>query len=308
MTRVVMTSAIVRALVTTVVAGGLAAGCSSSGKAIGQSDAQAPDLDAPAGSGGAAGSGSDAAIAGSGGGTESGGVTATAGSTRTGGATGSGGTTGVGGTTQTGGTTGAGGATSSGGATGSGGFSASGGSGGKGGAGGSGGTSSTGGPDASADKPPATWGMPCSSQDDCEPSTGMYFTCHYPGESPGCPPCRTGPSDCSTDGDCIRDGGSATGTMICELQTSGACYCPAAMFCVVGCRTNADCGSGQACNQGHSCENTCVAGDGTCPVNTSCATSGFCRRRSCASDSECSGFCVNGWCYQARGTCAPIPG
>ena len=320
MTRIVMTPAILGSLVTAMVAGALAVGCSSNGAAGRQPDAQAPALDAPAGSGGAAGSGSDAAAAGSGGVTEGGGVTATAGSTRTGGATGSGGTTGAGGTTrtggtsgaggttQTGGTAGAGGTTSSGGATSSGGSPASGGSGGKGGAGGSGGTSSTGGPDASADKPAATWGTPCSSQDDCEPSPGMYLTCHTPGESSGCPVCRTGPSDCSIDADCVRDGGSTTGTMICELRTSGACYCPPAMFCVVGCRTNADCGPGQGCNQVHRCENTCVAGDGTCPVNSSCDTSGFCRQKSCTSDSECSGFCVNGWCYQARGTCAPIPG
>jgi len=116
-----------------------------------------------------------------------------------------------------------------------------------------------------------------------------------------------GPGDCSTDADCVRDGGSTGGTMICDSAPSSYCYCYGAMICVVGCRTNADCSSGQACNPSHSCQNTCVAGDGKCPANFSCGASGFCQQNSCTSDSECSGFCVNGWCYQTLGTCEPIP-
>jgi len=200
-----------------------------------------------------------------------------------------------------------GGARSTGGATSSGGSSASGGSGGKGGAGGSGGTSSTGAPDASADKPRATMGTPCRSQDDCGPPGGMFLMCLAPGESSGCGTCRMGPGDCSTDADCVRDGGSTGGTMICDSAPSSYCYCYGAMICVVGCRTNADCSSGQACNPSHSCQNTCVAGGGTCPANYSCGASGFCQQNSCTSDSECSGFCVNGWCHQTLGTCEPIP-
>ena len=199
-----------------------------------------------------------------------------------------------------------GGARSTGGAISSGGSSASGGSGGKGGAGGSGGTSSTGVPDASADKPRATMGTPCSSQDDCGLPGGMFLMCLAPGESSGCGICRMGPGDCSTDADCVRDGGSTGGTMICDSAPSADCYCHGAMICIVGCRTNADCRSGQACNPSHSCQNTCVAGDGTCPANYSCGASGFCQQNSCTSDSECSGFCVKGWCYQTRGTCEPI--
>jgi hypothetical protein len=299
-----MTRARLGCLVTAMVAGGLAAGCSSHGTAIAQHspDAQAPGLDGPAGGGGAAGSGSDAAAAGSGGSggvTESGGVTTTTASTQTGGATGLAGTTGAGGTTRTGGTTVTGGATSLGGAT------ASGGSGGKGGVGGSGGTSSTGGPDASADKPPATWGTPCSSQGDCGMSSGMYLMCRAPGESMGCGACRMGTGDCSTDSDCVGDGGSTAGTLICAPAPRSDCYCNGATFCAPGCRTNAHCGPGQACNPSHSCQNTCVAGDGTCPVNYSCGAGGFCQQNSCTSDSECSGFCVNGLCYQTRGTCEP---
>ena len=306
-----MTRARLGCLVTAMVAGGLAAGCGSHGTAIGQHspDAQAPGLDGPASGGGAAGSGSDAAAAGSGGSggvTESGGATATTASTQTGGATGLAGTTGAGGTTRTGGTTVTGGATSSDGLTSSGGSSASGGAGGKSGAGGSGGTSSTGVPDASAAKPPATWGTPCSSQVDCGISSGMFLMCRAPGESMGCGACRMGTGDCSTDSDCVGDGGSTAGTMICAPAPRSDCYCNGATFCAPGCRTNAHCGPGQACNPSHSCQNTCVAGDGTCPVNYSCGASGFCEQNSCTSDSECSGFCVNGLCYQTRGTCEPV--
>ena len=114
-----------------------------------------------------------------------------------------------------------------------------------------------------------------------------------------------GTGDCSTDSDCVGDGGSTAGTMICAPAPRSDCYCNGAMFCVPGCRTNAHCGPGQACNSSHSCQNTCVAGDGTCPLNYSCGASGFCEQKSCKSESECSGFCVNGLCYQTRGTCEP---
>jgi hypothetical protein len=291
--RAVMSSAILGVLVTAMVAGGLPAGCSSGG--IGQKsvDAHASVAEAPAGGGGVAVSGSDAAAVGSGGSTDgavagSGGATVTAWSTPTGGASG------VGGTARTGGIMGAGGVTSSGAS------SASGGSGGE------GGTSGTGGPDASADKPRPTVGTPCSSQDDCGSYVGDLLACQAPGEPLGCGACLRGAGNCSTDADCVHDGGFTTGTMICDLAPSAECYCPGAKICTVGCRTSVDCGSGQACNQSHRCQSTCVAGDGTCPVDYSCDESGFCRRNSCASDSECSGFCVKGACYDTRGTCEGV--
>jgi hypothetical protein len=327
MTRIVTTPAILRALVTAIVAGGLAAGCSSSGTATGRPDAQAPGLDAPAGSGGAAGSVGDAAAAGSGGSggvTESGGVTATAGAAQTGGVTGSGGTTGAGGTKGTGGAS-SGGVTSSNGVGSTGGVLTSGGSDGTGGAGGKvgsdgGGTSggpdgsvgSTGGPDASADKPPAMAGASCGSDDDCA-TPQQSLLCYSPGAPRGsagsvCYACE-GPSDCASDADCVRDGGSAAGTMICDVWADARCtpFCSNAKFCVLGCRTDGDCASGQACNERKSCEKTCVSYGGTCPVDFTCNASGFCRRILCKSDSDCSAFCVNGACYDTRGTCDYIP-
>ena len=86
------------------------------------------------------------------------------------------------------------------------------------------------------------------------------------------------------------------------------CWCSTKKYCVLGCRTNADCASGQACNAINRCENTCVSGDGTCLVDFTCSASGFCRRDSCQRDGQCSAFCVNGGCYQSRGVCQVIPG
>jgi hypothetical protein len=277
----VMTPALLGVLVTAMVAGGLPAGCSSG--AIGRKnvDANASIPDAPAGGGGVAGSGSEAAAAGSGdngGVTGSGGLSATAGATRTGGITEPGG-----------------------GFTSSGGFSASGGS------AGGGGTSASGGLDASAEKPRPAEGTPCSSQDDCGADIlDFLLECHRPGESRGCAGCLMGPGNCWSDADCVPDGGSATGTMICDYPSSATCYCFPRTLCVLGCRTNNDCDSGQACNQSHRCEKACVAGDGTCPVDFSCDANGSCRRNSCTSDSECSAFCVMGACYDTRGDCEGI--
>jgi hypothetical protein len=169
-----------------------------------------------------------------------------------------------------------------------------------------GGTSGTGGPDASADKPRPTVGTPCSSQDDCGSYVGDLLACQAPGEPLGCGACLRGSGNCLTDADCVHDGGFTTGTMICDLAPSAECYCPGAKICTVGCRTSVDCGSGQTCNQSHRCQNTCVAGDGTCPVDYHCDEGGYCRRNSCASDSECSGFCVKGACYDTRGTCEGV--
>jgi hypothetical protein len=42
-----------------------------------------------------------------------------------------------------------------------------------------------------------------------------------------------------------------------------------------------------------------------CPVNFACSMT--CQRKSCTSDSDCAGFCVNGACYSDIGTCVSTP-
>jgi hypothetical protein len=189
------------------------------------------------------------------------------------------------------GTGGGGGETGHGGATGS--------------AGAGGRPSPDGGSDASVDKQPMS-GTPCASNAECggEPSR-LY--CRPPGEPLGCAGCQIGKDQCVTDTDCASDGGVTAGHMICDLSPSSLCYCAAIKICQVGCRANTDCMSGQACNSLHKCQSTCVPGGGTCPVDTTCGTTGFCQRSTCANDSQCSGACVGGGCYGSRGMCQVPP-
>ena len=265
-----------------------AAACSSKGASSHRQDASLEVGAQPDGNG--AGGGAAGA---------SGGSTGTGGSTALGGKSGTGGSTASGGIGGMGGMGGGGGITSTGGISGSGGILGTGGSGSGGsGTGGAGGN----GMDASVDKPKPIMGTPCNSQDDCGATPSLLF-CLAPGESVGCGACRTAADQCASDADCAPDGGATAGTKICTPPASAECYCYAIKRCLPGCRTNLACGVGQACNSSNTCEKTCVPGDGTCAVDFACAASGFCRRMSCASDSQCSGACVNGACYGSRGAC-----
>jgi hypothetical protein len=214
-----------------------------------------------------------------------------------------------------GGVTGGGGA-SGGGVTGSGGAAGTAGaSGGRGGAGaggggvtGSGGAAGTGG--ASGGRGGAGGGMPlpgtpCSTNQDCGP--GFTLTCRAPGEFLGCGTCRQGSGNCGSDTDCAADAGTTGGKLICEPAPSSSCFCPNPSICQAGCRAKSDCPSNQGCNRLHHCQNTCVPGDGTCPVDFSCGADGFCAQTSCTTDAECSGACVKGLCYSSRGSCAYTP-
>jgi hypothetical protein len=232
-----------------------------------------------------------------------------AGGSSTGGA---GGTVGLGGSRASGGSPGTGGAIASGGDSGAGGSGSGGGTGsggaggvGSGGAGGvnGGGAGGGSGIDASVDKPKPGMGTPCESQDDCGTTTLLF--CRTPGDPYGCGTCQRAVAECSSDADCAPDGGATT-KRICEIPPSSLCYCSPVKVCIVGCRTNADCGVGQGCNEAHSCEKTCAAAaDGGCSLDFACSASGFCRRRACTTDSQCSAACVNGACYNTRGACQP---
>jgi hypothetical protein len=214
------------------------------------------------------------------------------------GGTGAGGTTGVGGAPATGGTGGVGGRTGTGGSAATGGIT------------GAGGRTNTGGAttaDASADAPAPKMGTPCRSQSDCGPSSTLLY-CLAPGESVGCGMCRTGQSECASDSDCASDGGATGGRKICDVAPSWYCYCRSTvMLCIVGCRSNADCPSGQGCNASHACQQACTSGDDSCGADYACSTAGFCERKTCTGDAQCSVACVNGKCYGSLGACqAPV--
>ncbi len=216
---------------------------------------------------------------------------------------GSGGVTGDGGAagTGSGGATGGGAAGTGGGAGGKGGGASGGGAAGSGGAAGTGGASSRGGAGGQTPVP----GTPCSTNQDCGPGFGL--TCRAPGESLGCGACRQGQGDCGSDTDCAADAGTSGGKLICDPAPSTSCFCSSTFICVAGCRAKSDCPSNQDCNRRHQCQNSCVPGDGTCPVNFSCGTDGFCGQTSCTTDAECSGACVKGLCYSTRGSCEFLP-
>jgi len=145
-------------------------------------------------------------------------------------------------------------------------------------------------------------GTPCSNHEDCR-GNQPFLMCWAPGEFMGCGDCGWGQSDCLTDADCLVYVTASSGPLICDPAPADICSCRAVKICQRGCRAKSDCPSGQGCTLGHQCQNTCVPGDGTCPVDFSCGADGFCARTSCTTDAECSGACVKGACYGRPGVC-----
>lgn len=146
-------------------------------------------------------------------------------------------------------------------------------------------------------------GGPCWSATDC----GSSATCAPPG-TPVCGgACIAVQHPCTGDTDCAVDAATPS---VCEQVP---CSCPSGMGCVPGCTMNTDCPEGQSCASSHHCSPiTCTSTSNTCPANFSCnvnnAISGFCARKACQIDSQCSGACVEGFCYPAPGTCRlPVP-
>lgn len=135
----------------------------------------------------------------------------------------------------------------------------------------------------------------CGKADDC-PGGGQI--CLDPGDHPaGCGICTPAPGNCTIDDDC-------TGTTICEAIR---CSCEGARACVPGCTSDADCAKGDRCDVAtNRCAPITCGVLTPCPPNFSCE-SAACVRASCATDIECDGFCVDGQCYAAQGTCELPP-
>jgi len=144
----------------------------------------------------------------------------------------------------------------------------------------------------------------CHDQKDCEP----FETCLAPGEPAPCGICRHLEPECASDHDCPAN-------TVCEWVT-GSCLCEPVHRCIPRCDLPIasplpPCAAGFVCDaSGHCIEQPCGApGPLECPMFFFCAPdSGVCRRVSCANDADCAGgFCVEGLCYDALGTCMPIP-
>ena len=133
----------------------------------------------------------------------------------------------------------------------------------------------------------------CRSVSDCP----QFMECVPPGGSPGCGVAQPLPP-CNTDADCAAEGP----TIICAaVPCSGA-----PLVCTPGCTSDAECSEGETCGPTHHCAPTACASESDCPTDFDCDGSA-CQRRVCAGDGVCSGYCVNGACYDAPGTCSDEP-
>ncbi len=115
--------------------------------------------------------------------------------------------------------------------------------------------------------------------------------CHQPGSGPCGDPCA---QSCTADSDCVFMDG------VCVL-------CGASSVCAPKCASNADCETGEGCSPESRCVSLPCAADEDCPANFECSPdpggAQQCTRRSCLSDGDCAGLCVNAICYEQGPSC-----
>jgi hypothetical protein len=81
--------------------------------------------------------------------------------------------------------------------------------------------------------------------------------------------------------------------------------CDAAFsYCQAKCTKDADC-PGQTCDTGGHCAPKACTMATDCPANLTCSTAdGFCVRKTCSADADCSGSCVSGICADHPAYCS----
>ena len=137
----------------------------------------------------------------------------------------------------------------------------------------------------------------CRTTEDCTAPQGQ--TCYSPGEPLPCGACYEPILPCTTDMECANQPSPS----ICK---KAQCSCGASE-CLPGCMTAADCAVGEACGQDdHRCKPQTCAASPECPTNFDCQQT-QCLRKTCATDAECNGNCVNGQCYDMLGSCLLPP-
>ena len=136
----------------------------------------------------------------------------------------------------------------------------------------------------------------CRSDGDCR-APQEYCATSTPGGIAHCG--GTTATTCEVDGDCADAGYPS---FICESY-----LCPAGtgQACFPAC-TEAACGptdeTGLVCASDGRCRSKSCQAPSDCPTNFDCDAH-QCRRRTCTTDAACQGYCVNGSCASALGTC-----
>jgi hypothetical protein len=142
-------------------------------------------------------------------------------------------------------------------------------------------------------------GSGCRSASDCP----QLQSCLAPGELGGCGACLVPEPTCARDEECAPLGDG----FICDSRPED-CFCSGEKTCRAGCARDAECGEAAFCAPTHRCVPLVCRTDDGCPQHYECRPpdNPHCYRKICPRDADCpGGFCVNGLCYPALGTCTP---
>lgn len=104
---------------------------------------------------------------------------------------------------------------------------------------------------------------------------------------------------CTSDTDCAAEGAAA-------ICTPAPCACGDVPSCQQGCTSDATCGAGETCGPTHRCAPEACTSTSDCPEDFTC-NGAACQRIACTDDAACSGYCVDGLCFETPGTCSAIP-
>jgi hypothetical protein len=143
----------------------------------------------------------------------------------------------------------------------------------------------------------------CSVDSQCQSDGPGPYACAPGGVYTGCggpSPCVL-QTPCNTDSDC-HDAGSG------DVCQTSACPCQSfAGLCAPACTGSGQCSAGETCQAGHCVATPCTT-NADCVANFICdPTSLTCQLKTCQTDGECNGYCVDNVCASKPGVCVPGP-